>query len=171
MLARVEQRPGCQGQEKVSRSRSIRNKALTSKQLANKVVQFADDKKAQDIVILDMRRVVNFCDYFVIATGTSDRQVKAIAEGINEGLSGLDLHVNLAKSVKDLASQGAWVLLDMGNVVAHVFEPNAREFYSLEHLWQDAPRVEYKPRQRRGEPRSRKKAQPSHVRSSSTTIK
>ena len=100
-----------------------------------------------------MRRVVNFCDYFVIATGTSDRQVKAIAEGINEGLSGLDLHVNLAKSVKDLASQGAWVLLDMGNVVAHVFESHAREFYSLEHLWQDAPRVEYK-----------------HVRPSSTTI-
>ena len=158
MLARVEQRPGCQGQEKVSRSRSIRNKALTSKQLANKVVQFADDKKAQDIVILDMRRVVNFCDYFVIATGTSDRQVKAIAEGINEGLSGLDLHVN------PKASQGAWVLLDMGNVVAHVFEPNAREFYSLEHLWQAAPRVEYKPR-------SRKKVRPSHVRPSSTTIK
>ena len=171
MLARVEQRPGRQGQEKVSRSRSIRNKALTSRQLAKRIVKFADDKKAQDIVILDMRRVVNFCDYFVIATGTSDRQVKAIAEGINEGLSGLDLHVNLARSVKGFsalpsleASQGAWVLLDMGDVVAHVFEPNAREFYSLEHLWQDAPRVEYKPR-------SRKKARPSHVRPSSTTIK
>lgn len=111
-----------------------------------------------------MRRVVNFCDYFVIATGTSDRQVKAIAEGINEGLSGLGLHVHLAGSAKGFVSQGAWVLLDMGNVVAHVFEPHAREFYSLEHLWQDAPRVEYKPR-------SRKKVRPSHVRPSSTTIK
>ncbi len=103
-----------------------------------------------------MRRVVNFCDYFVIATGTSDRQVKAIAQGINEGLSGLGLHVNLARSAKGFsalpspeASQGAWVLLDMGDVVAHVFESHAREFYSLEHLWQNAPRVEYEPRSRK----------------------
>ena len=65
---------------------SIRKKVLASQRLAKKVAAFADDMKAQDIVILDMRALVNFCDYFVIATGTSDRQAKAIAEGIEERL-------------------------------------------------------------------------------------
>ncbi|MBI3314887.1 MAG: ribosome silencing factor [Candidatus Omnitrophica bacterium] len=153
MLARVEQRPGRQTQEKVTEGQT-----LTSRQLAKRVVQFADDQKAQDIVTLDMRRVVNFCDYFVIATGASDRQVKAIAEGINEGLNKLAVRAHLVRNAEGFVSQGAWVLLDMGDVVAHVFEPDTREFYSLEHLWQDAPRVEYKPRHRRGRPRSRKKA-------------
>ena len=97
-----------------------------------------------------MRELVNFCDYFVIATGTSDRQVKAIAEGIDEGLDEMGVHVHQARGLKGFsgpdASEGAWALLDTGDVVAHVFEPHSREFYSLEHLWQDAPRVEYKVR-------------------------
>ncbi len=101
-----------------------------------------------------MRALVNFCDYFVISTGTSDRHVKAVAEGINEGLGDLGLHVNLARSAKGFPAlpslpvydgdEGAWVVLDMGDVVAHVFEPQSREFYALEHLWQDAPRTEHK---------------------------
>ena len=95
-----------------------------------------------------MRALVNFCDYFVIATGTSDRQVKAVAEGIEEGLDDLGVSVHLAKGLKGFSSpdvpEGAWALLDMGDVVAHVFEPHSREFYSLEHLWQDAPRMEFK---------------------------
>ena len=134
---------------------SIRSKALTSKQLANKIAKFAFDKKALDIVILDMRGLVNFCDFFVLATGTSDRQVKAIAEGIDEGLSALGVNVHLGKSFKGLGSAesadgiGAWILLDMGDVVAHVFEPSAREFYGLEHLWQDAPVVSVKERKRK----------------------
>ena len=125
------------------------NKAVNSRQLAKKAAQFADDTKAQDIVILDMRAMVNFCDYFVIATGTSNRQVKAVAEGIADGLNDIGIEVNSGKSIKSMPQpdtsedHGAWVLLDMGDVVAHVFEPNAREFYGLEHLWQDAPKVEY----------------------------
>ncbi|MBI3602620.1 MAG: ribosome silencing factor [Candidatus Omnitrophica bacterium] len=116
------------------------------------MAQLADHKKAQDIVILDMRGLVNFCDYFVLATGTSDRQVKAIAEGIYEGLLALSVHVHRGHNLKGLETAasvdgfGVWVLLDMGDVVTHVFEPNAREFYGLEHLWQDAPAVVYKAR-------------------------
>ena len=95
-----------------------------------------------------MRALVNFCDYFVIATGTSDRQVKAIAEGIEEGLKDLGIKVHQAKGLKGFSSpdvaEGAWALLDMGDVVVHVFEPHSREFYALEHLWQDAPKVEFK---------------------------
>ncbi len=134
---------------------SIRSKALTSKQLANKVAQLAAHKKAQDIVVLDMRGLVNFCDYFVLSTGTSDRQVKAIAEGIHEGLSTEGIDTHLKRSIKGLESAssvdgiGAWVLLDMGDVVAHIFEPGAREFYGLEHLWQDAPLTAYKERKKK----------------------
>jgi len=99
-----------------------------------------------------MRELVNFCDFFVIATGTSDRQVKAIAEGIEDELrkEGMDAHQ--ARGVKSFGDtqysqeNGSWVLLDMGDVVAHVFEPQAREFYALEHLWQDAVKIEYKSR-------------------------
>jgi ribosome-associated protein len=102
-----------------------------------------------------MRGLVNFCDYFVIATGTSDRQAKAIAEGIEEGLKKQGIEVNFRRSLKALAGSmhahenGAWVLLDMGDVVAHIFEPQAREFYALEHLWQDAAKIEYKTRGRK----------------------
>ena len=99
-----------------------------------------------------MRGLVNFCDFFVIATGTSDRQAKAIAEGIEEGLKTEGVEGNLTHSLKSLGGlqysqeNGAWVLLDLGDVVAHIFEPQAREFYALEHLWQDAVKIEYKAR-------------------------
>lgn len=133
---------------------SIRSKAFTSKQLATQIAKLASDKKAQDIVILDMRGLVNFCDYFVLATGTSDRQVKAIAEGIDEGLSQAGIHAHVGREKKGFQSSnnpeaiGAWILLDIGDVVVHIFEPNAREFYGLEHLWQDAPTVAYKERKK-----------------------
>ncbi|MEI7999124.1 MAG: ribosome silencing factor [Candidatus Omnitrophota bacterium] len=134
---------------------SIRSKGLTSKQLANKIAQLAADKKGQEIVILDMRGLVNFCDYFVLVTGTSDRQVNAISQGINDGLSDLGIDAHLGRTIKGFNSAalpdntGAWALLDMGDVVAHVFDPIAREFYGLEHLWQDAPSVIYKERKKK----------------------
>ena len=95
-----------------------------------------------------MLGLVNFCDYFVISTGTSNRHVKSIAEGINEDLTAVGINTHAAKSLKGfgalpspVSSEGAWVLLDLGDVVVHVFEPHAREFYGLEHLWQDAPKI------------------------------
>ena len=130
----------------------IRKKVLASQRLAKKVAAFAGDMKAQDIVILDMRALVNFCDYFVIATGTSDRQAKAIAEGIEEklGAQGIETHFShtfkVLRGLQFSQENGTWVLLDMGDVVAHIFEPRAREFYGLEHLWQDAVKIEYKTR-------------------------
>ena len=134
------------------RNNFIRKKALKAEQLAQKVAKFADDIKAQDIVILDMRGLVNFCDFFVIATATSDRQAKAIAEAIEEGLKKEGVESSFSRSFKSLGGlqhsqeNGAWVLLDMGDVVAHIFESQAREFYALEHLWQDAVKIEYKTR-------------------------
>ena len=87
-----------------------------------------------------MRKSVNFCDYFVICTGSSDRRVHAIAAGIDEGLSNLALKIRFRHGLQE----SRWVLLDTGDIVVHIFIPELREFYGLEHLWQDAPRVNWK---------------------------
>ena len=84
-----------------------------------------------------MRKVCNFTDYFVIASGGSDRKVKAIAEGIEEALNKKRIRVRH----KDGYQQASWIVLDCMDVVAHVFHNQTREFYLLERLWSDAPRV------------------------------
>jgi ribosome-associated protein len=84
-----------------------------------------------------MRKISNFCDYFVICNANSHRQVKAIADGIEEGLSKSDTGLR----VKEGREDSGWVLLDYFDVVVHIFYGPLREFYSLERLWQDAPRI------------------------------
>ncbi len=96
-----------------------------------------------------MRRVVNFCDYFVVLSGTSVRHVQAIANGIEEGLLDSGLNVRYKEGLKS----STWILVDLGDVVTHIFETQAREFYGLEHLWQDAPRVNWK---KKSKPKSSK---------------
>lgn len=81
-----------------------------------------------------MQKVVNFCDYFVIASGTTDRHIRAIAQSIDEGLSDIGVEVRVKHGKQD----AAWIVFDAGDVVAHIFQKDAREFYALEHLWQDA---------------------------------
>ena len=85
-----------------------------------------------------MRKVANFCDYFVICTGNSDRQARAIAEGIIEGLEAKGQKVRYRQGLAD----ARWVIVDLGDVVAHVFEREMREFYGLEYLWQEAKSVD-----------------------------
>ncbi|MDD5568510.1 MAG: ribosome silencing factor [Candidatus Omnitrophica bacterium] len=98
----------------------------------------AKSKKAQKVVILDMRKVASFCDYFVIVSGTSLRQVNAIARGIEDDLAQEDI-----KSLSKLSrnDESGWVALDFVSVVAHVFYKPVREFYALERLWSDAKKV------------------------------
>ena len=86
-----------------------------------------------------MRKVANFCDYFVVVSATSARQVRAIAQGIEEGLQEIGIRIRY----KEGFDSCLWVLLDMGDVVVHVFESQSREFYGLEHLWQDASRISW----------------------------
>ena len=92
-----------------------------------------------DIAVLDMRKIANFCDYFVLCSGNTDRQVKAIAEGIEEGLAGLGLHTPPIQGKRD----SGWVLLDLGDIVVHVLEKEKREFYGLEYLWQTAKKINW----------------------------
>jgi len=101
----------------------------------------ASDKKAADLVVLDLRKVASFTEYFVICTGTSTRQVQAISDAVEEALrknGKRPLHI-------EGYSSGEWILLDYGDFIAHVFGAASRRFYDLERLWRDAPRVEIKP--------------------------
>ena len=105
--------------------------------LAELVAGYASDVKAQDIVELDLRGVLGYTDYFVIATGNSDRQVKAIHDGILEGMK--KDHGITPRRVEGLP-EARWILMDYLDVVVHIFQPEAREYYRLEQLWGEAPK-------------------------------
>jgi len=96
------------------------------------------DKKASDIVILDLRKASAFTDFFVICTGASSRQVKAIADAVQTALRANGSRAALIEG----ESRAEWVLIDYFDVIFHVFTPATREFYGLERLWADAERIE-----------------------------
>ena len=104
---------------------------LAPEKLAELVAGYAADVKASDLVELDLRGVLGYTDYFVICTGNTDRQTKAIHDRINEGMK--KEHGLLPRRVEGL-TEGRWILLDYLDVVVHVFTPEAREFYRLEQL-------------------------------------
>lgn len=104
-----------------------------------KAAELAVDRKAHDVLVLDLRGISSATDYFVIAGGTSDVQVKAIAEHVVEEL---EKEEGVSPEHVEGAQGGRWVLLDYVDFVVHVFHPQARNFYQLEKLWGDAPRWE-----------------------------
>ena len=103
------------------------------------IVEAALDRKAEDVLALDVRELVSFADSFVIATGGSDRHVRAIVDGIEEALR--------ARGEKPLgvegAEEGRWVLIDCDDAVVHVFLRDVRQHYDLERLWSDAPKLTF----------------------------
>ena len=109
----------------------------TPEQLADWAAQYASDVKAQDIVVLDLRGILGYADYFVICSGGTDRQTKAIHDRINEGMK--KEHGVLPRRVEGLP-QASWILLDYVDVIVHVFTPDVRGYYRLEQLWGEAPR-------------------------------
>ena len=114
---------------------------MDSKKLALLCREFADNKKAEDLVVLDVRKLSSVTDYFVIASGTSEPHLRAIVNEITDKLR--DEHDVRPRAV-DGTVQGAWVVLDFFDVIVHVMRADARERYDLEGLWGDAPQV--KPR-------------------------
>lgn len=96
------------------------------------------DRKATDPVILDVRELTSFADAFVVLTGRSDRQVKAIADAVEEALR---QHGEKPLGIEGI-DDGRWVLMDCNDLIVHVFQEETREHYDLERLWSDAPRVE-----------------------------
>jgi ribosome-associated protein len=115
---------------------SARSGSLQPQQLLAKIARLAADKKAIEIVELDLRGVLGYTDYFLICSGNTTRQTKAIHDGILEGLK--REHGTLARRVEGV-SRADWILMDYLDVVVHIFTPQAREYYRLEQLWGEAP--------------------------------
>jgi ribosome-associated protein len=125
-------------------------KAATARKTQSWIQDALDDAKARDITVLDVRKISDFTDYMVIATGTSNRHVQSTADKVVDALR--------ARGVRAVGVEGGktgdWVLIDFGDVVAHVMREEIRDFYNLEKLWSDAKRIEAGP----GKPaRTRKK--------------
>ena len=101
--------------------------------------RIAADNKARDVLVLDMRGITPLYDFFVLATGTSRRQIHTLAEEIDAALR--------AEGDRRLTIEGyeasRWVVQDYGDVVVHVFDPDTRDYYGIEELWADAPRVDW----------------------------
>ena len=110
---------------------------LQADQLARKIVDVLSDKQAEDILLLDIRSVASFADYFVIASAETARQTQAILDAVDEALK--------TDGLRPMGREGnpdsGWVLLDYGDVIVHLFAPEERSFYDLEGLWHAATPV------------------------------
>ena len=115
---------------------------LEPTRLADEIAELAADKKAIDIVVLDLRGVVGYADFFVIASGGTERQTKAIHDGIHHGLK--ERHGLLPRRVEGVG-EARWILMDYLDVVVHVFTPETRAYYRLEHLWGEVPSRAWEP--------------------------
>ena len=119
---------------------------MDSKKLALLCRELADNKKAEDIVVLDVRKISSITDYFVLASGTSEPHLRAITNEITDKLRNDE---NLRPRAVDGDNQATWQVLDFFDVIVHVMRADVREKYDLESLWGDAPRVKIaKPRKK-----------------------
>ncbi len=99
------------------------------------LAEIADDKKAHDLIILDLQGISVMSDYFIICHGNSEKQVQAIARGIKEGAHEKNIDVKRMEGFE----QARWILVDLGDVIVHIFHKDERDYYKLEKLWGDAP--------------------------------
>ena len=113
--------------------------ALSPEEMVRAIARYASDRKALEVVQLDLRGIIGYTDFFLICSGRSGRQVKAIHDAIHQGMK--SHHHTLPERVEGLA-QARWVLMDYLDVVVHVFTPDARAYYRLEQLWAEAPQQE-----------------------------
>jgi ribosome-associated protein len=112
--------------------------APDSSALAERIAAIASDKKAIDIRVIDLRGIVSYTDFFVICSGNTERQAKAIHDGIYEELKNGGTERILPRRTEG-DREARWILLDYWDVVVHIFTPDAREYYRLENLWGEAP--------------------------------
>jgi ribosome-associated protein len=106
---------------------------LNTLELAHKIVDALEDKKGENIVLMDLEKIAMFTGYFVICSGTSDRMLDALAEGVIDEVR----ETYKIKALAQGASSSGWVLVDFGSVVVHCFAPETREFFKLEELWKE----------------------------------
>ncbi|MBI2901943.1 MAG: ribosome silencing factor [Planctomycetes bacterium] len=118
---------------------------MTSRQLAVRCARLCDEMKAENIVVLDLRKLTVITDFFVVASTRADRQSRAIAEELIRAAKGLGLR----EMGREGSSEGKWILQDLGAVVVHLFLDDQRGFYDIESLWADAPRLAWAPARRK----------------------
>ncbi len=130
-------------ESKISDSRRpTADKDARSLQLAIAAARTAEENRGRDITVLDVRKLTSIFDYFVIATGTSRRQLHAMSEEIDHKLE--DDLGDKRMGIEGYA-ESRWILLDYGTVVIHLFDDETRKYFALEELWAEAPRVEWQP--------------------------
>ena len=110
---------------------------ITAGKIVRLIAKIAEDKKAEEIVILKVKDICLFTDYFVICSGSSNRQVKTIADTIIKKLKEKKVKLDHIEGYKE----GRWILLDYGDIIVHIFYEESRKFYNLERLWKDAKRI------------------------------
>jgi ribosome-associated protein len=108
---------------------------LNPEEMVAAVADLAADRKALDIVQLDLRGIIGYADYFVICSGRTDRQTRAIHDAIHQGMKARGILPGRVEGV----TEARWILMDYLDVVVHVFTPDTREYYRLEQLWGEAP--------------------------------
>ena len=120
-----------------------RDRDLYRRSLDNAIIaaRCADEMRAQDVVVLDMTEIASIVDFFVIGTGTSRRQMHAIADEVNRKLKGEGRNDRLG--IEGYRTEANWILMDFGDVVLHVFTEEGRELYDLENLKADAKRIDW----------------------------
>ena len=127
---------------------------MDSKKLVLLCQKYAEDKKAEDVIALDVRKLSSVADYFVICSGTSEPHLRAISDAITNGLR--DEHELRPRAI-DGTLQTAWIVMDYFDVIVHVMKSDVREKYDLEALWNDAPQVKT-PKPKTPKPRAKKAA-------------
>ncbi len=118
-----------------------RTRPIDSEQLARLCAHYAAEKKAEDIIAIDLRGISGFTDFFVICSGTSEPHLKAIAGELHDGLK---KDHQVTPMAVDGFPTSQWIVADYSDVVVHIFHHEKRGFYSLEDLWSDAPRLKLK---------------------------
>lgn len=129
-----------EGGDQASAALKRRTHSLKARDILKLVWKALEDKKGHDLVTLDLRKLSSVADYFVLASGASERHVRTLAEHVMEAL---EAHRVSNWHVEGLA-ESRWVLIDYGDIIIHVFHPQARSFYGLERLWGEASTVEVK---------------------------
>jgi ribosome-associated protein len=113
---------------------------ITPRQLALLAAETCDEKKAKEIIVLDVRKITTISDYFIVCSTTNERQARAIAEGMRMKMKELGRREMGVEGIDD----ARWVLQDFGDIVLHIFHESQREFYDIEGLWADAKQVRWK---------------------------
>ena len=138
-MAKTESRKAAATGPKKAEKKRTKAKTLPSE--ISKAVDAALDKKAQDVVVLDLRGTPAFTDFFVLCSGLNQRQVKAIADAVEETLRATKVRAAHIEGY----DRAEWVLMDFFDFIVHVFTPQTRAFYGLERLWGDAEKIEIEP--------------------------